>query len=280
MKNRNISRFALLLLASTTILSATPVAAETLTTDTSSKSSSTVEESTNSSKETTSSSSVGESTIDSEIKSEEKTESSNDLEGEELVTFKQTIHIQKIFSKEKTSNGKGLKDLNGVNGAHFKVYDVTEVLKSVIKDDGNRTKLDAKAIDNLSSELLSRSNKLSDDQLKLVTEGTTEIVDGKDGVFEFELEAKASSQLAYPVVNDTTPETATKSENFVFITPVSDEKGEPMEDVWIYPKSEPINPEKDPEKVVQNLPSTGVGKSFISKIIEAVTGFFSSLGTK
>ncbi len=273
MKNSNISRFAILLLASTTLLSATAVAAETSTTDTSSMTSTTVEESTNSSKE--------ENTTTSETKAaEETTESSDNLEGEELVTFKQTIHIQKIFSKEKISNGKELKDLKGVNGAHFKVFDVTETLKAVIKDDGNRTKLDAKAIDNLSSDLLSRSNKLSTDQLKLVTEGTTETVDGKDGVFEFELEANMSSQQAYLVVNDTTPETATKSENFVFITPVSDEKGDPMENVWIYPKSEPISPEKDPEKVVQNIPSTGVGKNIITKIIETVTGFFSSLGSK
>lgn len=279
MKNSNISRFAILLLASTTLLSATAVAAETSTTDTSGNSTTTVEESTNSSKESTSS--KEENSTTSETKSaEETTESSSSLEGEELVTFKQTIHIQKIFSKEKISNGKELKDLKGVNGAHFKVFDVTETLKAVIKDDGNRTKLDAKAIDNLSSDLLSRSNKLSTDQLKLVTEGTTETVDGKDGVFEFELEANMSSQQAYLVVNDTTPETATKSENFVFITPVSDEKGNPMEDVWIYPKSEPISPEKDPEKVVQNIPSTGVGKNIITKIIEAVTGFFSSSGTK
>jgi hypothetical protein len=57
-------------------------------------------------------------------------------------------------------------------------------------------------------------------------------------------------------------------------------KGTQWKNVWIYPKSEPISPEKDPEKVVQNIPSTGVGKNIITKIIETVTGFFSSLGSK
>lgn len=278
MRNKYFSRFAVIVLASTTLLSATAAsAADTATTDTSSNSSVPVEEGANSTSDKLDS--TGTTSTES-LEEEGTTESTGALDGEEIITFKQTIHIQKILSKDKVSSGKELKDVKGVNGAHFKVFDVTETLKEVVKDDGNRTKLDSKSIDKLSSEVLNRSNKLSTDQMKLVTEGTTETVDKREGVFEFELEANMVSQQAYLVVNDTVPDTATKSENFVFITPVSDEAGTPMEHVWIYPKSEAIDPEKDPEKEVKSIPSTGVEKNFLVKIIDTVTNFFSSLGDK
>lgn len=212
----------------------------------------------------------------------ESSDSITEEDYQEPILFKQTIHIQKVISNEKISNnGKSVRDFEGVNGAHFKIYDVSEILKELA---GSKTGLDRSSMEKLTTDLTERSKKLSEDQLKLVTEGDTKTVDGVDGIFEYTLETNLLSSNAYYVVNSESPESATISEPFVFITPICDENGKPMEDVWYYPKSQPIekDPEKvaeqDPEKEVKKVVSTGVKRDLIDTFFQSVINFFSPKG--
>lgn len=69
------------------------------------------------------------------------------------------------------------------------------------------------------------------------------------------------------VVNDAVAEnTATLSEPFVIITPVTDEEGNILDNVWIYPKSDPVAAEEE-VKEVKKIVSTGIKQDIVQKII-------------
>ena len=68
-------------------------------------------------------------------------------------TVKQTIHVQKIISSEQLDNqGQKLEKQEGVNGAKFSVYDVSDILQ----------KMDVKDLttDQIESQLKDRVKKL------------------------------------------------------------------------------------------------------------------------
>ncbi|MGG5373446.1 pilin N-terminal domain-containing protein [Enterococcus sp. AZ196] len=235
---------------------------------------------------TSASTSTSVSTSAEEGGNSQSSEKVSEEDFQEPILFKQTIHIQKVVSKEKiTNNGKFIRDFEGVNGAHFKIYDVTEILKEV---SGGKTGLDQSNIEKITTDVTERSKKLSEDQLKLVTEGDTKTVDGVDGVFEYTVETNLLTSNAYYAVNSDSPESATTSEPFVFITPICDEDGNPMENIWYYPKSDPIsndpkktngqNSEQDAEKEVKKVVSTGVKRDFLETIIQTVVNLFDSKG--
>ncbi|HAP8561681.1 TPA: hypothetical protein ON513_002758, partial [Enterococcus faecium] len=175
---------------------------------------------------------------------------------------KQTIHVQKIISSEQLDNqGQKLEKQEGVNGAKFSVYDVSDILQ----------KMDVKNLttDQIESQLKDRVKKLSGDQLKLVSNGETKTIDQQTGVFEFSIEVQANQKQAYYIVNESSPENISNSEDIVLLTPVSNEKGEFLTDVWLYPKSEKSEPKEEIKKVV----STGVKKNFFENCWE----FFAQL---
>ncbi|MCC4121581.1 MULTISPECIES: pilin N-terminal domain-containing protein [Lactobacillales] len=177
---------------------------------------------------------------------------------------KQTIHVQKIISSEQLDNqGQKLEKQEGVNGAKFSVYDVSDILQ----------KMDVKDLstDQIESQLKDRVKKLSSDQLKLVSNGETKTIDQQTGVFEFSVEVQANQKQAYYIVNESSPENISNSEDILLLTPVSDKDGEFLKDVWIYPKSEALQPKEEVKKIV----STGVKKNFFEHCWDFVTHLFS-----
>ena len=177
---------------------------------------------------------------------------------------KQTIHIQKIISSEQLDiQGQKLEKQEGVNGAKFSVYDVSDILQ----------KMDVKDLttDQIESQLKDRVKKLSSDQLKLVSNGETKTIDQQTGVFEFSIEVQANQKQAYYIVNELSPENISNSEDILLLTPVSDKNGEFLKDVWIYPKSEASQPKEEVKKIV----STGVKKNFFENCWDFVTHLFS-----
>lgn len=177
---------------------------------------------------------------------------------------KQTIHVQKIISSEQLDNqGQKLEKQEGVNGAKFSVYDVSDILQ----------KMDVKNLttDQIESQLKDRVKKLSSDQLKLVSNGETKTIDQQTGVFEFSIEVQANQKQAYYIVNESSPENISNSEDILLLTPVSDKNGEFLKDVWIYPKSEASQPKEEVKEIV----STGVKKNFFEHCRDFVTHLFS-----
>lgn len=177
---------------------------------------------------------------------------------------KQTIHVQKIISSEQLDNqGQKLEKQEGVNGAKFSVYDVSDILQ----------KMDVKDLttDQIESQLKDRVKKLFSDQLKLVSNGETKTIDQQTGVFEFSVEVQANQKQAYYIVNEPSPENISNSEDILLLTPVSDKNGEFLKDVWIYPKSEASQPKEEVKKIV----STGVKKNFFENCWDFVTHLFS-----
>ena len=177
---------------------------------------------------------------------------------------KQTIHFQKIISSEQLDNqGQKLEKQEGVNGAKFSVYDVSDILQ----------KMDVKDLttDQIESQLKDRVKKLFSDQLKLVSNGETKTIDQQTGVFEFSIEVQANQKQAYYIVNESSPENISNSEDILLLTPVSDKNGEFLKDVWIYPKSEASQPKEEVKKIV----STGVKKNFFENCWDFVTHLFS-----
>ncbi|ANB95330.1 pilin N-terminal domain-containing protein [Enterococcus faecium] len=177
---------------------------------------------------------------------------------------KQTIHVQKIISSEQLDNqGQKLEKQEGVNGAKFSVYDVSDILQ----------KMDVKNLttDQIESQLKDRVKKLFSDQLKLVSNGETKTIDQQTGVFEFSIEVQANQKQAYYIVNESSPENISNSEDILLLTPVSDKNGEFLKDVWIYPKSEASQPKEEVKKIV----STGVKKNFFENCWDFVTHLFS-----
>ncbi|MCV3178047.1 pilin N-terminal domain-containing protein [Enterococcus faecium] len=177
---------------------------------------------------------------------------------------KQTIHVQKIISSEQLDNqGQKLEKQEGVNGAKFSVYDVSDILQ----------KMDVKDLttDQIESQLKDRVKKLSSDQLKLISNGETKTIDQQTGVFEFSVEVQVNQKKAYYIVNESSPENISNSEDILLLTPVSDKNGEFLKDVWIYPKSEASQPKEEVKKIV----STGVKKNFFENCWDFVTHLFS-----
>lgn len=177
---------------------------------------------------------------------------------------KQTIHVQKIISSEQLDNqGQKLEKQEGVNGAKFSVYDVLDILQ----------KMDVKDLttDQIESQLKDRVKKLFSDQLKLVSNGETKTIDQQTGVFEFSIEVQANQKQAYYIVNESSPENISNSEDILLLTPVSDKNDEFLKDVWIYPKSEASQPKEEVKKIV----STGVKKNFFENCWDFVTHLFS-----
>ncbi|HHB0784435.1 pilin N-terminal domain-containing protein [Enterococcus faecium] len=164
---------------------------------------------------------------------------------------KQTIHVQKIISSEQLDNqGQKLEKQEGVNGAKFSVYDVSDILQ----------KMDVKGLstDQIEFQLKDRVKKLSSDQLKLVSNGKTKTVDQQTGVFEFSIEVQANQKQVYYIVNESSPENISKSEDILLLTPISDKHGLFLKDVWVYPKSKASKPKLEVKKII----STGVKKNF------------------
>lgn len=176
---------------------------------------------------------------------------------------KQIIHVQKILSSEQLDNqGKKLEKQEGVNGAKFVIYDVTEFLQKMIREE----KWKNKPLDKVTTLLKERVKKLAPDQLKKVTEGKTSTVAQQDGILEFSVEVPANQKQAYYIVNESSPENVSNSEATLLILPVSNEEGELMKDSWIYPKSQVSTPKIEKRKIV----STGIKQSFWSKIIQSI----------
>ncbi|EOS7834758.1 hypothetical protein D3I48_RS14825, partial [Enterococcus hirae] len=89
--------------------------------------------------------------------------------------------------------------------------------------------------------------------------------------FEFSVEVQANQKQAYYIVNESSPENISNSEDILLLTPVSDDKGQFLKDVWIYPKSEASRPKEEVKKIV----STGVKRNFFENCWDFVTHLFS-----
>ncbi|MBD9757880.1 pilin N-terminal domain-containing protein [Enterococcus faecium] len=236
----------------------------------------TTESSTSTTSETQGSESRSEETTNSTMSSTESTDSTSESSSEssekprdveDTQVIKQTIHIQKIISSNQIDNqGKQVSEQEGVNGAKFVVYDITNILEEMMQEDSSADK----TVEDIESELKDRAKKLSYDQLEKIAEGETHTLDQLQGVIDFSIEVPANKKQAYYIVNESSPENISNSEDIVLLTPVSDEKGEFLTDVWLYPKSEKSEPKEEIKKVV----STGVKKNFFDNCWDFFTQLF------
>ncbi|MGD1419438.1 hypothetical protein ACLIMT_14150, partial [Enterococcus faecium] len=80
------------------------------------------------------------STESAESTSESSSETSEKLqEVEDTQVIKQNIHIQKIISSNRINNqGRQVAHQEGVNGAKFIVYDITNILEEMTQDDNEK----------------------------------------------------------------------------------------------------------------------------------------------
>ena len=103
-----------------------------------------------------------------------------------------------------------------------------------------------------------------------MTEGETKTIDDQEGVIDFSIEVPANKKQAYYIVNESSPENISNSEDIILLTPISDEKGEFLTDVWLYPKYLGYN-----QTSVKNSPfSSEIG---VNKIISSLFEMFSGL---
>ena len=207
------------------------------------------------------------------------------------------IHVQKVVTeKGKTlAGGKEISRLVGVNGASFKVYDMTELFDKTLDyyvkleekktdlkdklttDDKNESKSNQDKLDEIAKEtitqnkfldeLTQKAKKLDLNKLKVFAQGNTKTTGDKDGIFEFTVPVLTGKYRAYWVVNDKVDDDkATLSESFVLITPVIDpETGLPLDTVFTYPKAQLID-KPQPEKEVP-YPHTGIKADWLSKLV-------------
>lgn len=132
---------------------------------------------------------------------------------------------------------------------------------------------DLMAKDSLRTELLTRAQKLSQDQLtEFVTVTTAHDSElNADGIAKVKLPLD-NKYHAYYVVNTKTAQAqyATDSEPFVVITPVTNDDGLWSDTFTIYPKSEEI-PKPTPVKMVQ----TGVEtQNWFDRLVDTIKSFF------
>lgn len=175
--------------------------------------------------------------------------------------FSQNFYIRKVMQSEVVDNkGKEQTFESGINGASYKVYNVTHLLSDLSAENENAK------LEDIQTELTERSKKLDVGQLELTAHGETADHEGKSGVFKF-VSPPSQTHQAFYVVNDAVAEnTATLSEPFVIITPVTDEEGNILDNVWIYPKSDPVAAEEE-VKEVKKIVSTGIKQDIVQKII-------------
>lgn len=180
--------------------STTPTTSQT--TDSSTTATSDTDSSKNTAEETADSSTS--STESAESTSESSSETSEKLqEVEDTQVIKQNIHIQKIISSNRINNqGRQVAQQEGVNGAKFIVYDITNILEEMTQDDNEKNQ----SVEIIESKLKDRAKKLSYDQLKKVTEGETKTIDDQEGVIDFSIEVPANKKQAYYIVNESSPE--------------------------------------------------------------------------
>ncbi|HAQ1202163.1 TPA: class C sortase, partial [Enterococcus faecium] len=197
--------------------STTPTTSQT--TDSSTTATSDTDSSKNTAEETADSSTS--STESAESTSESSSETSEKLqEVEDTQVIKQNIHIQKIISSNRINNqGRQVAHQEGVNGAKFIVYDITNILEEMTQDDNEKNQ----SVEIIESKLKDRAKKLSYDQLKKVTEGETKTIDDQEGVIDFSIEVPANKKQAYYIVNESSPENISNSEDIILLTPISDE---------------------------------------------------------
>lgn len=173
----------------------------------------------------------------------------------------QTIHIQKVVKE-----GKERASLEGINGAHFVVYDLTNLLNEMIREG----KTDKQSVEQIEQRLKERAKRLAPDQLKKVAEGETQTVDQKRGMFSFSTRLMENRKKAYYLVNTSSPTNISNSEAIVFLTPVCTEAGNVQADVWLYPKAQ----KKRPKMEVKRIVSTGIKRSWWSCLTDKVKGWF------
>lgn len=220
------------------------------------------QESTHSTEQTSDSSTTQSSDEAVDSSTGDSSEESTIAEDDQII--KQIIHVQKIISSEQLDNqGQKLEKQEGVNGAKFSVYDVSDILQKMEVKDLSTNQIE--------TQLKERVKRLSSDQLQLVSNGETKTIDQQTGVFEFSVEVQANQKQAYYIVNKSSPENISNSEDILLVAPVSDENGEILKDVWIYPKSQASQPKEEVKKIV----STGVKKNFFENCWDFITDLFS-----
>nr|WP_275950759.1 pilin N-terminal domain-containing protein [Enterococcus rivorum] len=159
-----------------------------------------------------------------------------------------------------------LKELSGLNGVTFSVYELTEQLDSLIKE--------GMTIEQAQLQLIRKKYSLN--TLVPIRSIVTDTVDGEDGIARVALPTLVNKKQAFLIIETaTTDKVALKSDPIVLVTPVYNQHGELMSTVHIYPKSrieetpkEPLEPKKNvvpiDEKKPRFLPSTG--EMFQSKL--------------
>lgn len=128
--------------------------------------------------------------------------------------------------------------------------DTSKVSKEVEVDQGLVQKVkDLRQGDTLRKTISERAAKLNQDQLKQVTEVTTD----EQGMAEIALPIDGKYHAYYVVNTETDKESyATNSSPIVVITPVSDSNGNYVDEFTIYPKSDTIEKEQPTQETPQN----------------------------
>ncbi|WP_314576514.1 pilin N-terminal domain-containing protein [Enterococcus gilvus] len=179
----------------------------------------------------------------------------------------QTLHIQKIVNQSVRDNqGKQVTQTEGINGAHFTVYDVTKLYEAIRKEHSQKQQ---SSVD-LTQTLLKRAQKQDVQTLPVTFEGTTAAKDGQAGILTGTLPIDANKPKAYYVVNDQADNASTTSQDSVVITPMSDDQGNVNKDIWLYPKAE------QPKKETREIVSTGVTPAWTVRVRHFFVSLLSS----
>ena len=170
---------------------------------------------------------------------------------------KEKINIQKIITDNATLKGGKPQNTiySGVNGAHFVIYDITDLLKDEVN--GKNTLNDYTS---LLANLNKRAGLIDPNQLKEVYSGNTAKIGQTNGIIQFDAPIKGQYH-AYYVVNDKVPKDSyvEKSSPFTLITPIFDDDGGFMKDVWVYPKGNAIDkPVPKPQPKITKEPNINV----------------------
>lgn len=147
----------------------------------------------------------------------------------------QTIEIHQVTPIEGAADKNLASTLNaGVNGATWKVFNVTQRFDELVKSQKADTK-DTDAMDKIQLTLSAEAEKA--DEYPIVTSGVTKTVAGEPGVLDVPVSIPAHTYKAYTFVNTAVPDRVDQATSFTLVLPVADGDGNFPAKQAVEPKS-------------------------------------------
>lgn len=142
-----------------------------------------------------------------------------------------------------------LKELRGLNGVTFSIYEITDRLDSLLQK--------GMTLEEAQLQLIRSTYSLQN--LAPLRTVVTVVDNGEDGIAKVSLPTIMDKKQAFLIIEtSSTIKEAVKSDQIVLVTPIYDQYGEQMDTIHIYPKNimEEI-PKKKENPESKKLPNTG-----------------------